>query len=69
MRMIERREKLCFALETSQPIGSVGESFRKDFDSDIALELRVPRAIDLSHATCADGLNNLVEAEPSTWFE
>ena len=69
VRMIERREKLCLTLEASQPIGSVGESFRKDFDGDIALELRVASAVDLPHPTCADGLNNLVEAELGTWFE
>jgi hypothetical protein len=40
------------------------ESLRQDLDRDVALELGVPRAIDLTHATHANPGANFIRAEP-----
>ena len=37
----------------------------KGFDGDLALEFRIPAAIDLSHATRTNGLEDLVGPESS----
>ena len=52
--MIQRGEDLGFALEARQPIGVVRERFGQDLDRDVAIQLRVARAIDLAHPACAD---------------
>ena len=44
-----------FALEAGEPVGVGGERRRQDLDRDLALQLRVGRAIDLAHAAGADG--------------
>ena len=43
----------------------MGDCVRKDFDRDVATELRVARAIDLAHAAGAERRQNLVGAETS----
>jgi hypothetical protein len=43
------RERLRFAREARQPIGIGREQLRQDLQRDIAIELRVTRAVDLSH--------------------
>ena len=48
VRMIQRREELGFALEPRQTFAIVRELFRKNFDRDVALELRVTRAVNLT---------------------
>jgi hypothetical protein len=45
-----------FALESGKPIRIVSEQVGKDFDRDVAIELRIARAVDLAHAPCADDL-------------
>ena len=37
--MIERGERLRFALEARQPIGICGEQVRQDLERDVAIEL------------------------------
>ena len=41
VRMIERGERLRFALEAHQAIGVAGERGRQDLERDLAIELRV----------------------------
>ena len=53
VRMVQRREHLRFALEAREAIGIGGEGVRQDLDRDVAIELRVARAIDLAHAAGA----------------
>ncbi len=69
VRMIERRERLRFALEARQPIGVLRERLRQDLDRDVAIELRVARAIDLPHAAFADRRSDLVDAETGAGSE
>ena len=49
--------------------GSRGERSRQNLDRDVALELRVARAIDLAHAAGAEGGEDLVGPETSTGTE
>ena len=63
VRVVQRREGLGFACEPSQPIGIVRKRVRQDFERDIAIQLRIARAIDLSHAPFADWRGDFVDAE------
>ena len=54
---------LRFALEPREPIGVGGERLGQDLDRDVAIQLRVARAIDLAHAAGAEGRQDLVRAE------
>src|SRR5262249_34736123 len=47
--MIQRRQHLCFALESREAIGIVREDRWKDLDCDVAIQFRIARAIDLAH--------------------
>ncbi len=64
VRVIERRERLCLALEPRQPFRVAREDVRQHFERDIAIQAGVARAKDLAHATSADGVEHLVRAEP-----
>ena len=61
--MIERREHLRFALEARQAIGIAGERRRQHLDRDVAIQLRIARAIDLAHAAGAEQADNAIEPE------
>ena len=37
----------------------------QDLDRDVAIQLRVARAIDLAHSACAQRREDLVDANPS----
>jgi hypothetical protein len=52
--MVQRRQELRFALKASQAFRIGGERFRQDFERDVAIQLRIARAIYLAHATRAD---------------
>ena len=61
--MIQRREHLRFALEARQAIGIARERFGQDFDRDVAIQLRIARAIHLAHAAGADLAGDFIWAE------
>ena len=63
VRMVERGQRLRFAGEPRQPIGIAGEGVRQDFQRDVAVQLRVPRAIHLAHAAGPDGAEDFVRTE------
>ena len=63
VRVIQRREQFRFTLETRQALVVAGELFGKDFDRDVAIELRIAGAVHLPHAACADGRDDLIDAE------
>ena len=52
--MIQRGERLRFALEAREPVGIACEGVGQDLDRDIAIQLRIARAIHLAHAARAD---------------
>ena len=53
VRMRQRRNRLRFALEPRQSVCIRRERLRQDFDRDVAVELLVPRSVDLSHTARA----------------
>ena len=63
--MIQRGERLRFALEPRDPLGIGREQLGQDLDRDVAIELRVARAVDLAHPARAEGGENLVRSEAS----
>ena len=64
--MIERSQHLRFARESREPIHIGGERLRQDLDRHVAVELRVVRAIDLTHAARAKRRTDFIGAEAST---
>ena len=48
---------------TGRAFGIGGENFGQDFDRDVAIQLRVVRAIHLTHASGAERSKDLVGAE------
>ena len=63
VRMVQRGERLCFARETREAFGVARERVGQDFDRDVAIELRIARAIHLAHAACADVRDDFIDAE------
>jgi hypothetical protein len=61
--MIERGQRPRFARETREPLGIVGHRGGKHLDCDIAVKLRVARAIDFAHPAGANGRDDLVRTE------
>jgi hypothetical protein len=55
----------AFALETGEAIGVLHERLRQHLDRDVALEILIGRARDLTHATNTDLVDDLVDAEAS----
>ena len=63
MRMIQRSNRTCFALESSAQILARGDVFRQDLDGDRAIEAGVARLVDFSHSSSADRGEDFVGAE------
>ena len=61
--MIERREQLRFALEARHAVGVRRERRRQDLQRDVAIQLRVARAIHFAHSPGAEGREDFVGAE------
>ena len=53
-RVVERGEELRLAIEAGEPFGVGREGARQELERDVAAELRVPGAVDLAHAACAE---------------
>ncbi len=63
VRVVQRRERLRLAREPGEPLGILREEIREDLDRDVAIELCVPGAVDLTHAACPESSDDLVRAE------
>ena len=63
VRMIQRGERLGFALEPCQPVGIGGECLGEDLDGDLAAQRGVGGAPHLSHAAFTDRCSDFVDAE------
>ena len=50
------------ALQTSEPIGIVGQIRGKNLDGDVTVQGRVVRTVDIAHAAGAQRLDDLVMA-------
>jgi hypothetical protein len=54
---------LGLPLEAGHALGVTGEGVRQDLDGHIAVEPGVARAVDLAHATGAEGGEDLIGSE------
>ncbi len=61
--VVEGAGGLRLQLETAQAVGVGGEGGGEDLDRDVAVQARVPGAVDLPHAAGADGGEDFVGAE------
>jgi len=61
--MRQRRHRLGLAPEALQSAGVIGQLRRQYLDRDVAIQARVARPIDLSHAAGAEQLLDLVVGE------
>jgi hypothetical protein len=66
VRVVQRREELCFPLETRKALGIIGERIRQNLDCHIAFQLSVPRTPHFAHAAHADLGGDFVRAEART---
>jgi len=62
VRMVERGERLGFALEPHEAIGIVGKRLRKNLQRDITRELRVPGPVHFAHTARAERGSDFVGA-------
>src|SRR5262249_31074773 len=63
VRVIQRRQQPGFALEPCDPIRIGRNGTGQDLDRDIAIELAVPRTIDLAHTAAANRRDDFVRPE------
>ena len=61
--VVQRGQGLGLALKPRDPLRVGGERLGQDLDRDGAIQLRVPRAVDLTHAAGAERRQDLVRAE------
>ena len=65
VRMIQRGECPRLAVESCEAFRIVGKQVGKDFDRDVAVQLRVASAIDMAHTPSPDRTENLVRTQSS----
>jgi hypothetical protein len=63
VRMVQGGEDFGFALEACQALGVSRHRLWQHLDGDLALQVGVGGAIDLAHAACAEGGQDLIRAE------
>ena len=63
--MIERGNGARLTLEPLPDLGTVGRTFRQDFDGDRPMQAGVNGAVHLAHASSADRGEDLVRAQTS----
>ena len=61
--MVERRQHLRLAAETSEALGIVRDGGEQNLDRDLAVQFRIARAIDLAHAAGAERRDDFVRPE------
>ena len=61
--MIERGQDLRLAREPCAALGVRRERGGQDLDRDVALQLRIARAIDFAHSACAKGREDFIWSE------
>ena len=69
VRMGEGRHRLGLALEAGQGVGALVQVGGQHLDRHVAVELRVASAVDLAHASGAEGRDDLVRPEPAAGCE
>ena len=61
--VLNGRQALGFANESTDPIGISGQVGRQVLDRDVTLERRIPGSPDFTHAALADQLNEFETAQ------
>src|SRR5436190_19039218 len=61
--MVERRQHLCFALESHEPIRVGRKDFGKALDGDVAIQPGVARPVDFAHAARAERRPDFVDSD------
>ena len=69
VRMIERSDDLCFAPKSSESIRIRRHRCGEHLDRHLALQVRVGRTVDLSHAADTNLCSDFVDAESSSGCE
>ena len=69
VRMVERGEHLRFPLEARHPIAIEGNGSGQDLQRNVASELAVACAIDLTHPARAENRDDVVRPEPGAGRE
>src|SRR6185369_12587902 len=69
MRMVQRGENLGFSAETAMPVRIGRDQLRQNFERHVTIELRVTRAIHLTHTAGANRGQNFVRSEACTGRE
>jgi hypothetical protein len=64
--MVQRREHLRFAPETSEAVRILGKHIRENFERDTPIQFDIVAAIHLPHPARADELANFIDAETTT---
>jgi hypothetical protein len=64
--MIERGQRLGFALEAGHAGGVFGEGRGQHFDGNVTAKLGIARAIHLAHTAGAERGEDLVGAQPGS---
>jgi hypothetical protein len=67
--VVECRDRLCFLLEAMQPVRIARELGGQHFDSNVAVEPRVPRTVDFAHPPCASRRDHFVWSKFGTGVE
>jgi hypothetical protein len=67
--MIQRRQHLRFAMKAREPIGVGCKCGRQNLQRDVTIELRIARAVDLTHAACTNGGDDFVWSEATAGTE
>jgi hypothetical protein len=63
VRMVDRRERFCFAAEARDAFFITRELGRQDLQGNIAIEFRIARAIHLAHSAGAERAGDRVRAD------
>ena len=61
--MVQRGKHAGFTIEARQAIGIVRKGLGKDFDRDIAIQLRVAGSVHLAHAASTEGRQDFVTTQ------
>jgi hypothetical protein len=63
VRVIQRGERFCFALEAHHPISIACEGGGQYLDCNLAIEARIARALHFAHSANAPRIEDAIRAE------
>ena len=67
VRVVERREQPCLALEADATLGARAHAFGQHLDRDVTVQPTIGGAIDLAHPARAEERDDLVRADSGSW--